>query len=116
MRRCPTAERTSVRVRAARGLAMLGDAAALAGCQTERPDGFGYPYPNDTRQRHPITIHEGTRTVELFIGDKRGVLTPSQSADVAAFAHSWLRESTGGIVVDIPVGTPNSRAAGDALG
>jgi pilus assembly protein CpaD len=91
-------------------------AAALAGCST-----YGYrvaavdDYPNDIRLRHPISLREGQRTLELFVGVNRGALSPAQQADVAAFAHSWQRESTGGILIDVPDGTPNAHAAHDAV-
>ena len=35
--------------------------------------------------------------------------------EVLAFAQSWHREATGGIVVDLPVGSSNERAAADAM-
>jgi pilus assembly protein CpaD len=98
-----------------RALAILA-AAALAGCST-----YSYrvpavdDYPEDIRLRHPISLREGQRTVELFVGVNRGGLSPAQQADVAAFAQSWRRESTGGILIDIPDGTPNARAAHDAV-
>jgi pilus assembly protein CpaD len=66
------------------------------------------------RERHPITLQEGTRAVDLFIGSSRGDLAPAQRADVLALAQRWKREATGGIVVDLPAGTPNARAAADA--
>lgn len=109
----PAAERGRIRVNAARALAILGVAVALSGCQTGRE--IVNNYPADERQRHPITIREGERTVELFIGAKRGTLTPTQQANVVAFAHAWLAESSGGIVIDVPAGTSNARAAADAL-
>jgi pilus assembly protein CpaD len=99
-----------------RGLLLAGVAAALAGCQTSVPMTTGVSdIPTDYRQRHPIAIKEGERTVDLLIGHARGGLSAAQRADVAAFAHSWKRESTGGIVVDVPAGTPNARAASEAL-
>jgi pilus assembly protein CpaD len=99
-----------------RGLLLAGVAAALAGCQTAVPVTTGVSdIPTDYRQRHPIAIKEGDRTVELLIGHARGGLSPAQRADVAAFAHSWHRESTGGVVIDVPAGTPNARAAHDAV-
>ena len=101
-------------MRLMRALAMLGFAAALAGCQIHREvvaDG----YPRDERRRHPISIREANRTVEIFIGIKRGSLTPNQRADVVAFAHEWLHESTGGIIIDVPADTSNARASADAL-
>jgi pilus assembly protein CpaD len=71
--------------------------------------------PDDYRQRHPIVVKEAPRTVELFIGAKRGALTAAQRADVLAFAQEWRRESTGGILIDLPSGTPNEVAAANAL-
>src|SRR5438874_4522195 len=98
----------------ARMVALLGFAAAFAGCQLNS-EAVVDRYPHDDRQRHPISIREAARTVEIFIGAKRGSLTPNQRGDVIAFAHAWLRESTGGIVIDVPAGTVNERAAADAL-
>ncbi len=71
--------------------------------------------PTDYRQRHPIAIREGDRTLEVFVGANRGTLLPGQGADVMAFAGTWRREGTGGIVVEVPEGTPNERAAHDVL-
>src|ERR1700719_1478833 len=42
----------------------------LAGCKTsETADTISYPY--EYVERHPITLQEGARTVELFIGARR---------------------------------------------
>jgi pilus assembly protein CpaD len=99
-----------------RGLLLAGAAAALAGCQTATPLTTGVSdIPTDYRQRHPIAIAEGDRTVDIFIGHARGGLSPPQRADVVAFAHAWRRESTGGIVIGVPSGTANARAAQDTL-
>ena len=102
------------RTGAVRALALLGVAAALAGCNHDR-EVVAAAYPTDLRHRHPITISEGVRTVELFVGTSRGSLTPKQRADVAGFAHNWGHESTGGIVIDVPSGTSNGHAASDVL-
>jgi pilus assembly protein CpaD len=98
---------------AARAIAILGLAALLAGCKHDRE--VVSSIPADYRQRHPISVKEGNRTVEIFIGDRRGGLNPTQQAEVAAFAHTWRREATGGIIIDVPTGTSNERAAHDAL-
>jgi pilus assembly protein CpaD len=89
-------------------------AAMLAGCYSAHETTVEV-VPVDYRDRHPITLQEGTRTVDLLIGSSRGELTPAQSADVLALAQRWKREATGGIVIDVPVGTSNERAAADAL-
>ena len=97
-----------VRLAAAAGLA-----ATLAGCYTAQQAANIETVPTDYRQRHPITLQEGRRTVEVFVGNSRGALTPEGRADVLAFAQTWKREATGGILIDVPSGTPNERAAGE---
>jgi pilus assembly protein CpaD len=99
--------------RAGRLAAAAALAAMLAGCYQAHENLEAVP--NDYRQRHPITLQEGNRTVEIFVGTNRGGLTPVQRADVLAFAHEWKRDATGGILIDVPAGTPNERAAGEAL-
>lgn len=86
----------------------------LAGCYTTAQDPTA-SIPDDIRARHPIGLNEGDRTVELFIGTKRGGLNPTQRAEVLAFARAWRREATGGIIVDIPARTSNEMAAREAL-
>jgi pilus assembly protein CpaD len=98
------------------GAAAIVGLAALAGCAANRPlPTMAFEYPNDPRQRHPISIREGERRVELFIGSTRGRLTPTQHDDIVAFAHAWRREAAGGIIIDVPAGTSNERAAVDAV-
>jgi pilus assembly protein CpaD len=70
--------------------------------------------PNDYRLRHPIVIQESNRMVDVFVGNTRGGLSAPQRADVMALAETWLREGTGVIVAELPVGTPNARAAADS--
>jgi pilus assembly protein CpaD len=86
----------------------------LAGCKTtETADTIAYPY--DYKQRHPITLHEGTRTVELFVGRRRSGLTPNQRHNVDAFAQSWHRDAAGGIEIRVPSGAGNDRAAAETV-
>ena len=99
--------------KAGRIAALAAFAAMLAGCNTTR-ESYQAP-PSDYRQRHPITLQEGNRSVEVFVGTNRGGLTPAQRADVLAFAQVWKREATGGVIIDVPAGTPNERAAAGVL-
>jgi pilus assembly protein CpaD len=96
-----------------RGAAVAAIAVTLGGCYSTAPVAQTY-YPADYRERHPITVREGDRTVDIFIGSKRGGLTAAQRADVLAFANTWRRDSTSGIVVELPQG-PAARAASDAM-
>src|ERR1051326_176590 len=88
--------------------------AALAGCSA-----YGQAvvdaYPEDIRQRHPISLREGPKTLEVFVGVNRGELSPAQRADPAASAPAGRRDSTGGTHSEMPWGTPNARAAVDAV-
>ena len=58
--------RSALRLVAAGSLATM-----LAGCyyQTEAQQNA---YPTDYRVRHPITVHEGVKSVEVLIGRNRG--------------------------------------------
>ncbi|MBV9956663.1 MAG: CpaD family pilus assembly protein [Pseudolabrys sp.] len=101
---------TALRAMLAASLALM-----LAGCYTQRDADYAKVYPRDYRERHPITLREGERTVEIFLGRNRGGLSPAQRADVLAFAQSWRRESTGGIVIEVPRSKPTDQAARDSL-
>jgi len=99
-----------------RGLLIAGVAAAVAGCmRTPGEAEITASTPSDYRQRHPISVVEGKKTLVLFIGAGRGGLSPTQRAEVLAFVQSWKRDATGGITIDRPVGSPNERAALDSL-
>ncbi len=98
---------------ALRACALIGAAVALSGCYSQTA--MTAATPTDYRKRHPIEIKEAERTIEIFIGTNRGALTPVQRADVLAFAQSWKREATGGIIVDLPSGTANELAASEAV-
>lgn len=100
---------------AIRAVVVAGFALLVCGCNTDQRVAGVPETPPDYRMRHPITISEADRTFEVFIGSNRGELNPSQRAEVLAFAQSWRRESTGGVIVDVPVGTSNERAAGEAM-
>ncbi|HEX5210755.1 MAG TPA: CpaD family pilus assembly protein [Pseudolabrys sp.] len=99
---------------ALRALTLVGLAASLAGCySTQRVTEV--PYPEDYHQRHPITLKEREQTVEVFVGRNRGGLSPSQRADVLAFAQQWRHESTSGIIVDVPHSKSIDRASAESL-
>jgi pilus assembly protein CpaD len=67
--------------------------------------------PDDYRLRHPIAITEASQSLDVFVGHGRVGLTASQRNDVTGLARTWVREGTGAIIVNVPVDTPNARAA-----
>lgn len=99
---------------ALRFVALGGFVIALAGCN-QHTAAIKDNYPVDFRERHPISLREGKQTVEIFLGRYRGELTPSQRADVLAFAKSWRHDATSGIIVEVPTNKATARSASDAL-
>src|SRR6201996_7933810 len=95
--------------------ALAGLAIALGACTHTDQVATTASVPDDYRLRHPIAIQEANRSVVIFVGQARGGLSAEQRADVMGLAQIWLQEGTGAIVADVPVGTPNARAAADAF-
>src|SRR5260221_14283734 len=95
--------------------ALVGLSAALGACANTGAEVVTASVPDDYRLRHPIAIQEANQSIVIFVGHARGGLSASQRADVMGLAQIWLREGTGAIVADVPVDTPNARAAADAL-
>src|ERR1700687_1699288 len=94
--------------------ALAGLSVALGACNSTSGEVVTASVPNDYRQRHPIGIQEAARSIVIFVGHGRGGLSASQRADVLGLAQVWVREGTGAIVVEVPVDTPNARAAADS--
>jgi pilus assembly protein CpaD len=91
--------------------ALAGLSVALSACTYTSTEVVTASVPDDYRQRHPIAIQEADRSVVIFVGNARGGLTDSQRADVIGLARTWVHEGTGAVVADVPVDTPNARAA-----
>jgi pilus assembly protein CpaD len=102
-----------------RTLRLLGSLAglsvALGACTYTGGEAVTASVPEDYRLRHPIAIEEANRSIVIFVGHARGGLSAPQRADVLGLARVWVREGTGAIVADVPVDTPNARAAASAF-
>ncbi|MBR1247977.1 CpaD family pilus assembly protein [Bradyrhizobium sp. AUGA SZCCT0169] len=90
--------------------ALVGLSAALGACQ-QTGEIVTATVPTDYRQRHPIAVQEGNRSIVIFVGHARGGLSAPQRNDVMGLAQTWAREGTGAIIADVPVNTANARAA-----
>jgi pilus assembly protein CpaD len=101
--------------RAGRAALVASWALLLVACNTDQQVAGVPDISTDYRQRHPITLSETDHTLEIFVGSNRGELNAAQRAQVLAFAQSWRHEATGGVVVDLPVGTSNERSAAEAM-
>jgi pilus assembly protein CpaD len=95
--------------------ALVGLSITLSACTDSTGEIVTARVPEDYRLRHPIAIQEADRSVVVFVGHARGGLSASQRADVIGLARIWVSEGTGAIVADVPVDTPNARAAESAF-
>jgi pilus assembly protein CpaD len=94
--------------------ALAGLSVVLGACNFTSGEVVTGSIPDDYRLRHPIAVQEANRSVVIFVGHARGGLSAPQRADVLGLAQTWVREGTGAIVADVPVDTPNARAAASA--
>jgi pilus assembly protein CpaD len=106
--------RTGLRLALRTALA-VGFAALVCGCNTDQQITGAPDVPTDYRLRHPISITEKDHTLQLFMGANRGSLTPVQRAEVLAFGQTWKGRATGGVIIDLPVGSSNEHASAASL-
>ena len=90
--------------------ALLGLSVVLGACN-QTAEIVTASVPNDYRQRHPIAVTEADRSIVVFVGRARGGLSAPQRNDVMGLAQTWVREGTGAVIADVPIDTPNARAA-----
>jgi pilus assembly protein CpaD len=95
--------------------ALIGLSVTLGACTNSSEEVVTARIPEDYRLRHPIAIQEADRSVVIFVGHARGDLSASQRADVIGLARVWVSEGTGAIMADVPVDTPNARAAASSF-
>ena len=95
--------------------ALVGLAATLSACTHTGDVATTASIPDDYRKRHPIAVEEADHAIVVFVGRGRGGLSASQRTDVMGLAQSWVEDATGTITADVPVGTPNARAAADSF-
>jgi pilus assembly protein CpaD len=101
--------------RALRAAFVVGCALFVCGCNTDQQVTGVSEVPTDYRLRHPISITEADHTLEIFVGSSRAELNASQRASLLEFAQTWKHEATGGVVVELPVGTSNQRPAAEIM-
>jgi pilus assembly protein CpaD len=94
---------------AARIVTLAALASTLAACAADRLV-TGSTRPADYRERHPIVLAEGARTLDVFVHNPGGVDLRQQD-DVRAFAAEYRRYGQAVMTAQIPVGTRNDAAA-----
>ena len=101
----------SKRGHAAAPFAAIWLALLFGGCQHTEPDYYTGSIPTDYRDRHPIRLVDGQRSLQILVGSGRAGLTATQRAEVASLGSDWRHEGTGYVVVATPAGAVNSAAA-----
>lgn len=88
---------------------LLAGAAGLAGCASP-PDTVG-TIPDDYRTRHPITVREATRDLDIFVASSDTRLTLPDETRVEDFTTRFRASRASVIRVQLPSGTRNAAAA-----
>jgi pilus assembly protein CpaD len=84
-------------------------ASTLAACAADRVVTSSLP-PADYRERHPIVLGEGARTLDLFVHNPGG-LDVRQQDDLRAFVAEYRRYGHAVMTAQVPAGTRNDAAA-----
>ena len=78
-------------------LAVVGVAALLGACRSERAATTGSLYPIDYRARHPIVLTDGVRSLDVFVtGTEHGLW------QVTWNGTSWSWHFVGGVITSDP--------------
>jgi pilus assembly protein CpaD len=91
-------------------LAVACLASLLGACQHNEPDSYTAAV-SDYRDRHPIRLVDGKRSIQVLVGSARAGLTATQRAEVASLGSDWRQEGTGFVLIETPQGAVNSVAA-----
>ncbi|HEY7385647.1 MAG TPA: CpaD family pilus assembly protein [Beijerinckiaceae bacterium] len=94
---------------AARLATIAALATTLAACAADRV-ATGSTRPSDYRERHPIVLAEGARTLDVFVHNPGG-LDSRQQDDVRTFVAEYRRYGHAAIMAQVPAGTRNAAAA-----
>src|SRR5262249_38744634 len=95
--------------------AAIGLSTILGGCHFASEQYVASGAADDYRLRHPIALTEATKTTVVFVGHGRGGLSPTPRHAALGPARAWVREGTGGVLAEVPVDTPNAKAAASTM-
>lgn len=91
------------------GLLIALTALLLTGCASKSVTTASIP--DDYRTRHPITVSEQERAVDLPVATGDRQLTVSMREIVRGIAQDYRSSSSGAVRIMAPMGSPNSAAA-----
>ncbi|WP_319530582.1 CpaD family pilus assembly protein [uncultured Cohaesibacter sp.] len=81
----------------------------LVACQTKKE--ITGSVPDDYRLRHPITLQQSARTIDIPVGMHSEDLTPASRSAIAGFARDFLQERAAVIQIMVPSGAYNESSA-----
>ncbi|SNY91824.1 pilus assembly protein CpaD [Cohaesibacter sp. ES.047] len=82
----------------------------LVACQSNKREITG-SVPDDYRLRHPITLQQSAKTIDVPVGMHSEDLTPASRSAISGFARDFLRERAAVIQIMVPSGAQNESSA-----
>ncbi len=92
-----------------RGAALATCALVLVACESKRE--ITGSVTQDYHQRHPITLQQSARVIDIPVGMHSEKLTPSSQSAIAAFARDFRRDRAAVVQVMVPSGANNEMNA-----
>ena len=81
----------------------------LVACQTKKE--ITGSVPDDYRLRHPITLQQSAKTIDIPVGMHSEDLTPASRSAITGFARDFLQERAAVIQIMVPSGAYNESSA-----
>jgi pilus assembly protein CpaD len=75
---------------------------ALGACARDKSTTGSITYPDDIRERHPITLRNSVTTLDVFTQGSRAGLDERQKEDITAFAADFRQSGRGQMMVQVP--------------
>lgn len=105
-----TLPHTSPPARLLKAGAIAACALTLVACDSKRE--ITGSVSDDYRLRHPITLQQSARTIDIPVGIHSENLTPSSRSAIAAYARDFRHENAAVIQIMVPSGAQNESNAG----
>lgn len=94
----------------AAGAGLVALSALTAGCASTGTSDVN-PADYDFRLRHPVLISDEPETFDLHVGMRGPALSPEIETALRDYVSEYRREGTGGVTIQVPVGSANEVAA-----
>ncbi|WP_316858830.1 CpaD family pilus assembly protein [uncultured Cohaesibacter sp.] len=89
--------------------AVISCALLLVACKSTKQ--ITGSYPDDYRLRHPITLQQSARVIDIPVGIHSVKLTPSSQSAISAFAREFKIENATAVQIMVPAGAKNEASA-----